>query len=62
MASYLTTQRGKRLLKFENYYYSFHYTKNITEYWRCRLRSCGGRVKIESEIVMVMKEHIILLL
>ena len=45
------------MLKYLNYYYTVHYAKNGIEYWRCRLRSCSGRLKIQKEIVTVTTEH-----
>jgi len=57
MASYLSTQRGKPLLKYLNYYYIVHYAKKDIEYWRCRLRPCSGRLKIQNEIVTVTTAH-----
>ena len=57
LVSYLTTQRGKRLQKFENCYYTFRFTKIISEHWRFRLRSGSRRVKMKNKIVSATREH-----
>jgi len=55
MGEYFTTNKGKPLLFFENYYYVHH---KVT-YWRCRqyASGCKGRVKVVGDIIMELKAH-----
>ncbi|KAF0758515.1 FLYWCH-type domain-containing protein [Aphis craccivora] len=42
MAKFIESNRGKRMLVFENYKFSFAYTKlDGTMRWKCVIRSCS---------------------
>jgi len=55
MGEYLTTNKGKPLLLFKNFYYVLH----KDTYWRCRKYSsgCKGRVKVVGDIITELKAH-----
>ena len=52
------TQRGKRMLIYNNFFYTFNSEKNEIETWRCRTRSCKGRIFFKkNEEILNSKEH-----
>ena len=52
------TQRGKRMLIYNNFFYTFNSEKNEIETWRCRTRSCKGRIFFKkNEEILNLIEH-----
>ncbi len=63
MATYLSTQKGKKKLKYEEFYYllSFKSKDLSTEYWKCEnwsSKGCPGRVIIKNGALKLTQKHL----